>query len=290
MNLYNTPCFENFDLNRDLFDAYGKEMKMHERNVPDYIPNEESILIRLDGRAFHSFTRGLARPFSPILRECMTETTKHLAKTFNAKLAFVQSDEITLLIGYKVGEAEHMFRGKRDKLISLSSAEATLFFNDQIREKIPEKARMRPLFDSRITRCANPEIQMLNFRWRQMDCVRNAIAMIAQANIPHSQLQGKNIQTQIAMLRDRGVQYESFSEFERLGTFVRRIRVDKELSEEQLNRIPEDRRPAPGTLFSRADHIVETFDMVSPRITESVSAIRFDEFINSEDVNAKLVL
>lgn len=289
MNLYNTPCFENFEINRDLFDAYGKEMKAHERNVPDYIPDNESILIRLDGRAFHSFTRGLERPFSHVLRECMLETTKHLAKTFNAKLAFVQSDEITLLIGYKVDEGEHMFRGKRDKLISLSSAEATLFFNDQIREKIPEKARMRPQFDSRITRCSNPEVPMLNFRWRQMDCVRNAIAMIAQAHISHSQLQGKNIQTQVQMLKDLGIEYESFSEFERLGTFVRRIRVDKELTQEQLDRIPESKRPAPGTMFSRADHIVETFDMVSPRIIEIDSAFKFDEFINSEDIAAKLI-
>lgn len=290
MDLYQTPCFEDFELNRDLFEQYGIYMKTFEKDIPHQISNDQSFIVRLDGRAFHSFTRGLQKPFSPELRFCMVETAKHLAEKFNAKLAFVQSDEITLLFQYEVGPAEHMFGGKRDKFISLTAAEASVFFNDVIRQNIPEKSYMRPVFDSRIVRCDDSEIPLLNFRWRQMDCVRNAIAMIAQANISHKKLQGVNVRGQIEMLRDMGVMYEAFSEFERLGTFIRKVRVKKELSQEQIDRIPVQNRPAPGTMFDRCVVVEESIDLVSPLITFGDSAIAFDEYISSEDPSAKLIL
>lgn len=226
-------------------DALGDRIKSYEAvTTGRRVFRGQPFCIRLDGKAFHSFTRGLRRPYDERLTGLMVETTKHLVSEFGALVGYTQSDEITLGFFLPSGpESQYQFDGKLQKLESLSAAFATAYFNRLLPEYLPDKASQLPVFDSRAF--AVPNLQELYhvFLWRQQDAVKNAISMAAQAHYSHKQLLGKNGLEKVAMLADKGVVFDEYPAAFRRGTFVRRVQRAMELSPEQLAKIPEGRRP-----------------------------------------------
>lgn len=254
------------------FDELGIRIKEYEsqttqRKLMPGLP----IYARIDGRAFHTFCRGLNKPFCYELVETMQEVTKFLIEETNACLGYVQSDEISLCW---LDMDKAPFDGKLFKLQSVLASLATSKFVNYITEKyiitddfvngdmdsllvtsklndeynswklLYEKCqKIIPSFDCRVFQLPN-EIELANtFIWREMDAVRNSVSMLAQANFSHNQLQNKDRKAMLTMLEEKGIRWNELSSELKQGTYFHRELYEKELEDEIWNKIPENKKP-----------------------------------------------
>ena len=197
------------------YDSLGDRMKGYENISRFYLTRRSPVIIRVDGKAFHTFTRGLKRPFDDILMSVMQETAKYLCKNISGcKLAYVQSDEISLLItDYDTIDTQAWFDNNLQKIVSVSASLATLAFNNfwcaavdceiEAANTAPfttdENSYIMTILDKRFKATFDsrafiiPKDEVCNyFIWRQQDATRNSIQSLAQANFPHKELNGLN--------------------------------------------------------------------------------------------------
>lgn len=200
------------------------------------------ICVRMDGKAFHTFTRKLDRPFDAGFSKAMIETTKYLVEQTNAKVGYTQSDEITLVFWDGSFQAEPLFGGKLFKLTSVLASMTTAKFNSLVPTLIPKADRFG-LFDARIFQVPSLEEAANLVLWRWLDARKNSISMAAQANFSAKQLHKKDSVTKLGMLAGQGVLWDEFPNHLKWGTFIQRKTVERVLTEEELDRIPERHRP-----------------------------------------------
>lgn len=115
-------------------DELGTRMKTNYEKIPQIkLMRRTPVAIRLDGRSFHTFTRGFKRPFDPILISSMQKTMKYLCENIQGcVLGYTQSDEITLILqDYKTHETEAWFNYEVQKMCSISASMATMAFNKE---------------------------------------------------------------------------------------------------------------------------------------------------------------
>lgn len=201
------------------------------------------VIARLDGRAFHTFTRGLARPYDERLSRAMIETTKFLVDETHASVGYTQSDEITLAFPNIGIDKQMLFNGKVQKLTSILASMATAQFNRQVQKLIPEKAHLLPLFDARVFQYPNLELAAECFFWREADATRNSLTMAAHAYYSPKELHKAGFSKKHDMLHAKGVNWTDYPAFFKRGTYVRRESELRTLSPEELSRIPEKHRP-----------------------------------------------
>lgn len=219
-------------------DSLGDRMKeYYENRSKTYLTRRTPVIIRLDGKAFHSFTKGFKRPYDEIFHEAMNNTMKYLcANIQGCKLGYTQSDEITLLLtDYTTLTTDAWFGYGVQKMCSVAASMATLMFNRYFRDAINKKftdtiedfdyfktlslARDKgAMFDAR---CFNiPREEVINcFIWRQQDATRNAIQMLGQTHFTHKELQGKScndIQDMLMLVLQKGINFNDMpTEFKR---------------------------------------------------------------------------
>jgi tRNA(His) guanylyltransferase len=190
-------------------DSLGDRMKgNYEDRYRFLLPRRTNILIRIDGKAFHSYTKGLKRPMDEGLLEDMNLTTKYLCENIQgAKFGYVQSDEISILItDYDDLQTSAWFDNNLQKMCSIAASLATARFNQlRMGRKCWEgndidgyldqddigKFKLA-MFDARIFVIPEPEEVVNYFVWRQQDATRNSISMAAQSMFSHRELQGKS--------------------------------------------------------------------------------------------------
>jgi tRNA(His) 5'-end guanylyltransferase len=230
-------------VNRHDFELLGDKHKRYEAREDSTIMPGIPVLVRLDGRAFHTFTRGLERPFDKNFTDCMVEATKALVKEMHANVGYTQSDEITL--GYLNPDpaVEMMFAGRVQKIVSIHAAYASVRFNKLVEKLLPEKAAFHPIFDARVYAYPNWDLAAESFLWRETDATRNSLAMAAQAHFSQKELEGKGRSAMHEMLFQKGINWNDYPTFFKKGTYVRRGVEARLLTEEELLRIPVDRRP-----------------------------------------------
>lgn len=113
-------------------DDLGTRMKEFYEQIPKTkLMRRTPVIIRIDGRAFHTFTRGFNRPFDEVLIKTMQETTKYLCENIQGcVLGYTQSDEITLvLVDYKKLNSSAWFDYEVQKMCSIAASMATIAFN-----------------------------------------------------------------------------------------------------------------------------------------------------------------
>lgn len=228
-------------------DTLGDRLKQVEQMEAGRKADREwPLMARLDGKAFHTFTRGLARPYDTRLSDLMLMTTCYLVEQTNARVGYTQSDEISLywdLDLEKNPDAQYIYDGKFQKMTSILASMAGGFFNKHLPSKLPQKSDSIPVFDCRVWSVADHREVYLNFLWRQEDAIKNSISMAAQASFSHSQLHGVGSEEKKKMLREIGQPWEDHPMFFKMGTFVRRVVRPVDLTQEQLEKIPEKYRP-----------------------------------------------
>lgn len=270
-------------------DSLGERLKSYEylSTSRQLMPNCP-IYARIDGRAFHTFCRGLEKPFSKAFIEVMQETCKYLVKETTAVLGYVQSDEISL--GWI--DTQHCpFDGRVQKLESVLASMASAFFvkyislttpkfNGPIRDdyntdeefvkgreefvKIAaDNLTMRckidknpPCFDCRVFNVPTMTELANCFLWRENDAIKNSISGMALHFYSHKELQNKNSDEKIHMMRMKGhCFYDDTDPSFMRGTFYHRENHLKDLTDEEVARIPENLR---GGLITEGENSVKT--------------------------------
>ncbi len=225
-------------------DELGTRMKGYEKvfteaRVADDLP----VYVRLDGRSFSKFTKGLKRPYDDLLSHIMMDTTETLMRETKADIGYTQSDEISL--GFHIKEKEtsqFLFDGKVQKLTSTLGSLCSVRFYQLYRERIGEPTNL-PTFDCRILNLPEAEFRNM-FVWRQIDATKNAITMVAHHRFGHSKLMNVNSGDKIAMLKSEGIDFHAdYPEYFRRGTFIHRKSVMRDLTVEEMATIPEAFRP-----------------------------------------------
>lgn len=201
------------------------------------------VMVRLDGRSFHTFTRGLALPIHEPLRMAMIETARFLVEESQASFAYTQSDEISLVFWNPDPESSMLFDARVQKLTSILASLATAKFNQEVQVRMPEKARLLPVFDARVFNLPNLEEVVNCMLFRTQDCAKNSVTMAAAAHYSHKQLHGKSTAVKHQMLEAAGVRWLDYPTYFRDGTFLRRELVSRHLTPQELARIPEKHRP-----------------------------------------------
>ena len=175
-------------------DSFGDRMKDYEERFERYLVRRVPVILRLDGKSFHRWTKGLFRPFDADLRTCMIWATYHLCSEIaGARYAYIQSDEISILIiDYQGEKSEAWFDYRLNKIESVSASICTAAFNEAASKYIGNQVKKRGFatFDARAWNLPEEEVSNY-FLWRQRDCERNSISMVAQDNFSHKELKGK---------------------------------------------------------------------------------------------------
>jgi tRNA(His) guanylyltransferase len=203
----------------------------------------QPLVARLDGKSFHTFCKGLGRPFDVRLSGLMRDTMLDLVDRFQAKVGYTQSDEITLVWHYPTDSAsEFPFNGRFQKIESLTASRATAYFNSRLAAAIPEKAGLLPTFDCRAFVVPNLTEAYHEILWRQQDATKNAISMAAQSMFSHKSLQGLHgPEMQEKMWKEKGVNFDYYPTFFKRGVFGRRtkVMVTRDMTTADFERIPE---------------------------------------------------
>ena len=229
-------------------DDLGTRIKEFYETVPKTrLVRRMPVAIRLDGRAFHTFTRGFEKPFDELLIDCMQQTMKYLCENIQGcVLGYQQSDEITLiLVDYKKLNSDAWFDYEVQKVCSISASMATMafnkFFNEKVRERnikfyrdnysdtnsIPtdtigitysKAAQTGAMFDARCFNVPKEEVTNLIY-WRQLDATRNSIQMVGQANFSHKELQNKSCnEIQDMLMLEKGINWNDFPTYQKRGS------------------------------------------------------------------------
>jgi tRNA(His) 5'-end guanylyltransferase len=220
-------------------DALGDRMKeFYEDRTRTKLPRRSYTIIRIDGKAFHTYTRGLERPFDMWLMEDMDATAAYLCKNIQgAKFAYVQSDEISILITDFDDLGTHAwFDNNLQKMASVSASMATAEFN-RLRlmrgfgnyEQTPMQGRAiisqfnMAQFDARVFQIPFAAEVENYFIWRQQDATRNSISSAAQSVYSSKELHGVKTDGMQEMLFQKGINWNNYSPREKRGSLIRKV-------------------------------------------------------------------
>jgi len=228
--------------------SLGDRMKAnYENRTKQFLTRRMPTIIRLDGKAFHTYTKGLEKPFDEGLIEDMQLTTIKLCEEIQGcKLGYTQSDEITLVLtDYDRLETDAWFDGNVQKMVSVASSIATAEFNrfrlsryssrerdhsmssmaeaawdnDNISTAAIEEFKMA-MFDARVFQIPEPEEVVNCLIWRQQDAERNSIQMLAQSLFSHKELQGLNTSTLQDICWGKGHNWNDLHWSKKRGSFI----------------------------------------------------------------------
>jgi len=212
-------------------DSLGDRMKGYEDAYRLYLTKRMPLIIRVDGKAFHTFTRGLDRPFDVDFIDAMLFTASQLCEEIQGvKLAYWQSDEISLLItDYDTLTTQAPFSKNLQKLVSISASIATRGFNSKIlaiddrRELIDLPLKFNKglgCFDSRAF--VLPKEEVCNyFLWRMQDATRNSINSVGQAHFSPKQLHGLNTdKVQDLLFKEKGINWNDLPVINKRGACI----------------------------------------------------------------------
>jgi len=234
-------------------DVIGTRMKeFYEDRTRFLLPRRTYTIIRIDGKAFHTYTRGLEKPFDAGLIEDMDETACYLCKNIQgAKFGFVQSDEISILVTDfdKIG-TDAWFDGNIQKIVSIAASMAAAKFNqlrtlrhfrrlddDVATVELTVKFATKQIedyiklaeFDARVFTIPS-DIEVENyFIWRQQDTVRNSISSVAQTLYSGKELTGKNMSQQQEMIFQKGINWNDYDPKYKRGRFIFKQVYEKEI-------------------------------------------------------------
>lgn len=212
--------------------------KTWEREWAQKLPDDAPWIVRLDGRGFHRWTRGLERPFDETLREAMIDTATAVLKEGGAEHAFTQSDEITLVF-HHTGKREPAFGGKLQKLVSLLSACASTTFNERIARLNPEHHQRAgtALFDARAFAVPNTTAAVTAVAERSTDCWRNAVQSVGHWRYGHKRMLGRKTREVAEQLETEGLGMSQWPARHVYGVAIEQRRVRRAFTTQEITEL-----------------------------------------------------
>lgn len=214
-------------------DSLGDRMKQYEYVETSrlLIPRLPTI-VRIDGKNFHTYTKGFCKPFDVRIRTAMTETTKRLVEETNAVIGYTQSDEITLILP---DDRPVLFEGRIFKLVSYLASFATMVFNQTMEFEDKKYAT----FDCRIFQVPSREEACNHLIWRELDAVRNSVQALAHKHFSHKQLQNLNTDQLKNLLSGKGIDWNTTcSPYCKRGVYIKRRIIERKFTKEELKKLP----------------------------------------------------
>ena len=229
-------------------DDLGVRMKTFYEQIPKTkLMRRCPVAIRVDGKAFHTFTRGFHKPFDEVLIKSMQETMKYLCENIQGcVLGYTQSDEITLiLVDYKKLTSSAWFDYEVQKICSIAASMATMAFNKFFRDNVGDylyenyddqyladyiktlqnAVDKGAMFDARCFNIPKEEVTNLVY-WRQLDASRNSIQMVGQANFSHKELQNKSCNDiQDMLMTQKGINWNDLPTYQKRGSCCVRNKI-----------------------------------------------------------------
>ncbi len=217
-------------------DTLGDRMKHFESCFDYKFIRSLPMIVRLDGRAFHSWTRKTkcAKPFDFQMIKLMAETTRFLCENCSGCVfGYTQSDEISLLFPDDNSRDTTAWFDKRvQKLVSLTASMASYYFNTNN----PYPVKYPAFFDSRAFVVPREDIRSY-FIWRQNDATKNSLSMLAQSLYPHKELIGRKREDLQELCWQKGHNWNDLSTPEKRGTAVYKVPVKKSSPNEDVLRM-----------------------------------------------------
>ena len=234
-------------------DDLGNRMKTFYEQIPKTkLMRRTPVICRIDGKAFHTYTRGFQKPFDEVLIKTMQETTKYLCENIQGcVLGYTQSDEISLvLVDYQRFETSAWFDYEIQKMCSIAASMATMAFNKFFENNVDDyrfskwdgvskyeegteeyiKTLLKAvekgaMFDARVFNIPKEEVTNCIY-WRQLDASRNSIQMVGQANFSHKELQNKSCNDiQDMLVLQKNINWNDFPTYQKRGTCVVRNKI-----------------------------------------------------------------
>lgn len=235
-----------------IHDDLGTRMKTYYEGIPQTkLMRRTPVIIRIDGKAFHTFTRGFRKPFDEIMVKSMQKTTKYLCENIQGCVfGYTQSDEITLvLVDYQKLTTSAWFDYEVQKMCSIAASMATMVFNREFKilvdkEILSYRASLVPqdveiqaktekyhnallaamykgaMFDARVFNIPKEEVTNCVY-WRQLDATRNSIQSVGQANFSHKELHEKTCNMiQDMLMTQKGINWNDYPTYLKRGTAV----------------------------------------------------------------------
>lgn len=204
-------------------DSLGDRMKsFYEDRYRLKLTRRIPVIMRLDGRAFHSLTKTCCqKPFDESFNECMKNTAiELLLEIQGSKCAYIQSDEISILLtDFDKNTTDAFFDYNIQKMTSISSSIASVEFIYCFRDFF--NARIKVEFDSRVFNIPKEEVCNY-FIWRQKDWMRNSVQMLAQSVFSQKQLNNKSIPQIHEMLHEKNINWANLDPHLKNGIFINR--------------------------------------------------------------------
>lgn len=225
-------------------DELGIRIKTFYEHIPKTkLMRRCPVIIRIDGKSFHTFTRGFKRPFDDVLIESMQKTMKYLCENIQGcVLGYTQSDEITLvLVDYKKINSSAWFDYEVQKMCSVAASMTTMAFNKYFMFEFEEfnrwfyecsptdeekrlndayyKAMCKgAMFDARVFNIPKEEVTNCIY-WRQVDATRNSIQMVGRANFSDKELHEKSLDDiQDMLMTQKGINWNNFPTYQKRGS------------------------------------------------------------------------
>ena len=238
-------------------DEFGDRMKAYEKEYTSaHVPIDQILCVRIDGKGFSKFTKGFKKPFDDILSGVMVSTMKKLVEDTHASIGYTQSDEITLI--YTPGEkaSEYMFGGKVSKINSILASMATVHFNYGLAARVLYSVmRDKPaFFDCRAW--AVPDLAEASnvLLWRVQDARKNSISSLFRWTVGHSRMHGLSGDEMKALLKsDYFTDWNELPNKYKYGTYAKPVTVESYLTQDELMKIPEHKRPEADILVKRTN-------------------------------------
>ena len=236
-------------------DSLGDRMKDYENISRSYLTKRIPVIIRLDGKAFHTFTRGMKKPFDEILMGAMQETMKRLCESIQGCVfGYTQSDEITLVLtDYEKITTDSWFGYNIQKMASVSASMATMIFNKEFAERVDvflanlrecwhtseEEDRYADtlvraiekgaLFDSRVFTIPKEEVCNCLI-WRQQDATRNSIESAGHAYFSTKALHKKTCnEIQEMLFQEKGINWNDYRTDFKRGSACYKVSEETEM-------------------------------------------------------------
>jgi|SRR5579863_1792485 len=203
-------------------DSLGNRMKTYENVTRHFLTRRMPVVIRLDGKSFHTLTKNMKKPFDDDFKYVMEAVTKILCEEVQGcQFAYTQSDEISLLlVDYQTHDTQAWFDNNIQKIVSVSASIATAAFNSWALSKLTILGPAH--FDARAFNLPKEEVCNY-FIWRQQDATRNSIQSVGQANFSHKELHGLSCdEIQEKLFQEKQINWNDYPVTSKRGSCITR--------------------------------------------------------------------